>query len=887
MALLYRLLLLAYPRAFRAAHGPEMTAAVEEAWRKAGLEGLAARARFLVRLVADFVRSWPAAWRRRPADRTGRERDMVGTTFVTELRVAWRVFRRHRWSTAATVLTLAAAIGAAAAVFSVAHAVVLRPLPFAAADRLVVIWERHLPRNREHNVVAPANYLEWRDRARSFDALVGVSLPGSASLTGDGAPERVPALSASWDFLSVLGVRPARGRDFAESDAVPTAEPAALLSWSLWQRRYGGDGAVVGRPLTINGRAVRVVGILPRGFAFLDAEPDVLSVLRFSAADREPRGRSMVVLGRLAPDAGLAAAQAEMDALATTLEARWPEFNAGWRTRVVGLHEELSGAARRPLFLLLGAVLLLLLVGCANIANLLLARAAARRAEMSVRAALGASRGHLVRQLFVEGLLLASLGTLGGLTVAYLALRAVRAAAEAGALEVPRLADAALNPAVVAFAAGLTGLCTLVFSLVPAVQLSRRRLADAARSGGQRLTGTRTDRLWRRGLVVTQVAVAVVLVVGAGLAGRTLANLTAVDPGFDADGVWTMTVSLPSARYPEPGDDTRFFQRALGELRAMPGVGQASGIAWLPFAGLGAGTSFAVRGQPEPPASQRPVADIRPVDGQYFDTLGIPIVAGRTFTDAEVRSGAAVAVVNQTMADRHFPGENPVGHELDVNWAAGPDVIVGVVGDVRHASLREPVRPMVYYPYERAAVGFMTFVLRAEAGIDEATLDRPAVAAIQRLDPDLPVTSRLAMADRVASATASPGLAAALVVGFAGVALLLALVGIGGLLAANVAQRESEFGIRLALGSRPAGIRGLVLREAAGLAAAGLVLGLGAALFVTRLAEGLLFEVRYTDPAVYAATAAAVVALSLAASDLPARRASRVDPASALRGSGL
>lgn len=883
MPALYRWLLRSYPASLRAAHGAELAATVEQAWRQARQAGRASRVRLAARLAADVVRSWRAE-RRRTHDHAGdRRRDMAVTTLWTEARGAWRMLWRHRWSTTATLLTLALSVGAAAAVFGVVRAVVFKPLPFAAPDELVIIKEHHIPRDRLQSVVAAANFLEWRDRARSFETMVGLSLPGSVTLTGDGPPVRVPAFSASWNLLQALGVDPLHGRAFAEADGLPTAGRVAVVSHALWQSRYRGDPALIGRSLTLNGLPVEVVGILPPGFELLDARPDVVHALRFSAADREPRGRAMMAIARLRDEATLAEADAEMRTIAAALEAQWPDFDAGWRTSVVSLSEELSGAAREPLLLLLASVLLLLLVGCANSANLLLARAAARRREMAVRVALGASRRRLLRQLLVEGALLAVLGAAAGLLVAQLSLAGVRAAAASGALDLPRLDQATLDPAVMAFAVALTALSALVFSLVPAVEISGRRLTGATRAVPERATGSRSDRAWRRSLVVAQVAIAVVLVVGAGLAARTLANLTAVPTGFDPDGALTMTVSLPSSTYGEPGDDTRFFARALEALAALPGVERAGGIAWLPFTGLGGATSFTVRGQPEPDAANRPVADIRPVAGDYFGAMGIPLVAGRAFTEAEVTEGASVAVINQSLADRHFPGENPIGRQLDVNWASGPDVIVGVVGDVRHGSLRDPVRPMVYYPYERAAVGFMTFVLRAEAGTDMNLLRSPAVDAVQRMDADLPVTDLQTMRARVDSATTSSGAAASLVSLFAGVALVLAVVGIGGLLAAGVAQREAEFGIRLALGSAPGGLRRLVLREALVLTSAGLLLGLGMAAFATQLAGNLLFDVAPTDPWVYSGTAATILLLALLASDVPARRAARVDPVRSLR----
>lgn len=802
----------------------------------------------------------------------------MSSTLWLHVKFALRLLVRHPASSIATVLTLALAIGLNTAVFSVVRAVLLEPLPYPDAGRLVRLWEHNFPRNKNRNSVSAANFLEWRDRAKSFS---GMSTFGDrrATLTGDGSPEEVPAIGATWELFDVLKVSPALGRSFAATDAAQGAAPVAMMSWDLWQRRYGGDANLVGRKLSINGRSTEIVGILPKDFTFFGAEPDIYAPLFIPESARVPIGRSLRVVARLAPGVSIEQASAEMAAIAAALREQWKDFNAGWGIRVVGVLDDMVGPTRPVLYLLLAGVGLVLLIGCANTANLLLARAAERRRELAVRAAVGASKRDLFRQLLLEGTVLAGLGTTVGIAFAIIALR-LSATRIAEYLDVPRLGQARLDPTVLAFTLALMGLCAVVFSVVPALHVdssSGSSLVVAQRGA----SGSRRDQRIRQALVVVQLALAVVLVVAAGLVARSLGRLTEVDPGFDPKGVLTFSVSLPAANYPTP-ETVRFFDGLTTKLQSLPGVTRAGAIAWLPFTGLGGATSFTVVGEPRPAAADLPIADVRPVTDGYFQSMGLAIKDGRGFSALETREARPVIIVNETLA-RMFRDGRAVGHRMVVEWSEKPaeDEVIGVVQDARLESLTAGMRPTIYYPLAASPVRSMALVVKTAAA--PLGLARVVEDTVHNLDTNLPVTQLRTMEQVMGRFVATPAVTSWLVMSFAGLALILALVGIAGLQAATVADRIPEFGIRLAMGATPSGLRWFVLSRAAILIGIGLGAGAVLAGFVGQLAARQLYGVTGTDPIVFLSAIAAVTVLSLIASDLPARRATRVDAAKILR----
>jgi putative ABC transport system permease protein len=878
MRLLYRLLLLAYPAAMRDQYGNEMSSVLDEAWRNASLRGWRSRFRFAGRVFADFFRSLPGAWRERPTRTPPPQKDSMTSTTLRELRLAVRVLWQSRWSTAAAVLTLSLAIGATAAVFGVVNAVVFRPLPYADPGRLVTIWENNTVRNNTHNPIAPANFMEWRDRSTSFSAIAPY-VDSKVAITGDGPAEQADLTFVAWNLFDVLGVRPALGRSFREDDSAAAAPRKALLSHAFWLRRYHGDPSVIGRSVLMDGDPVEVVGVLPADFRLMGRDADVWWQIRYSAAQRIPRGRSWSAIGRLKPGVTVEHARSEMDTIAAQLQEKWPTFDSGWRVTVMPMKEDMTSGVRLPLLLMFGAVGVVLIAGCASTINLLLARASARRREMAVRSALGATRGAIIRQLFCEGLVLAALGAIGGLAVAGAAFRALAVFAER--LGIPRLGDARLSVPVLLFSLAVMAACAIVFSLIPALQTVRAQPAAPLVSGGRWSTTSRSDRRGRQVLVVTQVACAVVLVIAGALITRSLIRLVSVDPGFDPR-AYTFSISLPGAKYPKPADAQRFFDETVARLRHTPGVEAAAYMSFLPFKGMGTATSFARPDQPPPPPGQDWVADIRPIDNDYLDVMRVPMLKGRNFTRDEIQSGQKVCIISEAAAKAAFGDDNPIGKWLKIQLVDdSADQVIGVTADLRHSDLRTAPRPMIYYPFGRFPLSFVSVVMRG--GLDDASMKAAAVSTVRALDADVPVTDAQRLGDLVSASVASPAAAARVVGAFAVLALVLSLVGVGALLAAIVAGRLSEFGIRMALGATPRQIRQLVLRQGGVLIGAGLAIGLGGGLLVSRALSGVLFEARPLEPAIYVGTLALVSALAFIAADIPARRATKVNPSDSLR----
>jgi putative ABC transport system permease protein len=791
---------------------------------------------------------------------------------LQDLAFALRLLGKNRTFTAATVLTLALGIGGTTAMFALVDAVLLRPLPFPEPDRLVWGWGR-FPQNDSASV-SPPDFVDYRRRAHTVRLAGFTAFPSRWALAGAGEPERVPGILVSAGFFETLGIAPLLGRTFRpEEEQAATAE-VAIISESLWRRRLGGDPAVVGRGLVVDGRTVTVVGIAaPR--ASVPAAIDVWMPLPMDDGGMQVRRYHFLrLVGRLAPEASIAAAQAELDAVAASLEEEHPESNRGWKLRLEPLHETVAGPLRPALLLLLAAVACVLLVACANVAGLLLARGGARRREIAVRAALGATRARLLRQLLAESVLLALLGGGAGWLLAIWASELVRAFGPEGVAVAP---VAPLGGRVLLFAVGLTLLTSLLFGIAPARDAARVDLRDALalRAGG----GTR--RRARSVLVVAELGLATMLLLGAGLLLRSLSELLRVDLGFRPGGVLAATLQLPSALYPDRDEILAFSERLLEEARAVPGAGAVALTSRLPLAPQGGDTYFQVEGRPVPDGG-RPTADIRAATPGFFAAMSVPVVRGRDFTPADRAGAPDVVIVNEPFA-RAFLADGPVlGRRLRID--VGREVsaeIVGVVGPVRHYGLAYEGNPAMYLAFAQEPAGLVNLVVRA----DRAPL--PAVAsslraAVRRVDPGLPFEAA-AMTDLLARSAAPEHFRAVLVGGFAAVAVLLAAIGVYGVVAALVGERRREIGVRIALGAGQRDVAALVLREGARLAAAGLLLGLAGGLALSRSLAALLFGVRPFDPPTLAGAAAVVGAAMLAATLGPARRAARVDPATTLR----
>lgn len=798
---------------------------------------------------------------------------------LNDLRFAWRTLARRPGFALVAVLTLAVGIGANTAVYSIAEAVLLRPLPFRDPERLVLVWERNLPRERTRNVVNPGNYLEWRDRNGVFESLAAFVAFGT-NLSGEGEPVRAEAGVVTSNFFTTLGVVPALGRVFVAQDARPDAPGVVILADGLWRRRFGADPSVIGRDLTLNGRPSTVVGIMGPSF---QVPPGVELWVPFAEGgsgglSRGHRGRFLTAVGRLKPGVSVAQAQAAMEGIAVQLTAERPDFDTGWSVFVAPLHADLVREARPAVLVLFGAVALLLLVACGNLANLLLVRSLGRGREIAIRRALGATGSRLVGQLFAESLVVAALGGLLGVVLAAWFKQGLLAIVPA---EIQALFSVRLDPQVVAFALGLSLLSAVVFGLAPAWHGVGKERTAALHEGALGAGLSRGRRRFTRLVVAGEVALALVLLAGAGVLLRSFWRLSHETAGFDPSGVLSLQVNLASDRYRGEGAQTRFYQDAVGRIEALPGVASAAAVSWRPL-GQGSATSFTVPDRPAPAAGQEPVADVRMVTPGLFRTLGVPLKEGRDFDEGDRPGRPRVVVINERLAREFWPGESPLGRKIDMEWGEMQEAeIVGVVGDVRLVGLDQAPRATLYWPIAQLPNGFATILVKAKGG--PASLAPSVKEAIAAIDPGLPVAKVEVLDAVVSDALRQPRFTSALIGVFALTAAFLAALGLFGLLSYSVAQRLPEMGIRLALGALPRDIAGLILREGALLAAAGGVVGLLGALALSELLARLLYETSPRDPLAFVGVSAFVVLLALAAAALPARRASRANPAAALR----
>ncbi len=798
---------------------------------------------------------------------------------LSDVRFTLRALARRPGFALVAVLTLAVGIGANTAVYSIAEAVLLRPLPFRDPERLVLVWERNVLRDRDRNVVNPGNYLEWRDRNRVFESLAAFS-SFNMNLSGGEEPARVETGGVTANFFATLGVSPALGRAFLADDARPGAPDVVVLSDGLWRRRFGADPAVVGRDLMLNGQPTTVVGVMPAGF---QVPPGVELWVPFTEGGsgglrRDQRGRFLVTVARLKPEVSVPEAQAAMEGIAAQLETERPDFDTGWSVLVASLHADLVRKAKPPVLVLFGAVALLLLIACGNLANLLLVRSLARGREIAIRRALGATPGRLVGQLFTESVVVAVMGGALGLLLAAWLKQGLLTIVPA---EVQALFAVSLDPKVAAFALGLSILSALVFGLAPAWQAVGRERASALHEGsaGAGLSGGR--RRFTRFVVAAEVALSLVLLAGASLLLRSFWRLSNENAGFDPARVLSLDVNLSGPRYREDGAQTRFYEEAVGRIAALPGVESAAAVSWRPL-GVGSATSFIVPDRPAPAAGHEPGADVRMVTPHLFRTLGIPLRAGRDFDEGDRAGRPRVVVVNERLAREFWPGQSALGRTIKMEWGAMQEAeIVGVVGDVRLVGLEQAPRPTLYWPIAQLPNGFASFMVKTKES--PVSLAPSIKAALASVDPALPVAKIAALDAVVRDSLQQPRFTSVLIGAFALTAALLAALGLFGLLSYSVAQRLPEMGIRLALGAQPMDIAGLILREGALLAAAGGATGLLGALALSALLSRLLYETSPRDALAFAGVVAFVALVAFAAAALPARRASRVHPAVALR----
>ncbi|HSF18056.1 MAG TPA: ABC transporter permease [Vicinamibacteria bacterium] len=807
----------------------------------------------------------------------------LGEGLGADFRYGLRMLRKSPSFTLVAVMLLALSIGATTAIFSLVNAVLLKPLPFRNPQSLVLVWENAYKRDRERNVVSPHNFLRWRERARSFESLAAFT-PWAANVMAEGEAERVSIGYISPDFFSTLGVSAAVGRVFAPEDGVPGNDKVVLLGDGFWKRRFGGDRGVVGKTLRLNGREVSVVGVLPPGIEFPSSAQhtgsgiQLWSPFAFTDEHREVGGRYLRVLGRLAPGVGVEQAADEMKRIAADLEEEKPDFDAGWSADVYPLQPELVRNVRSALLVLFAAVAAVLLIACANVGNLLLIRSLTRERELSVRAALGARRWRILRQLFIESLLLAVLGGVGGLALGRVLLTSLVSFLPA---EVPTLVSVELDGWVLGFTLGISFLTSFFFGLLPAVQTSRRDLVEPLREGS-RVGSSASRQQLKNALVVLEMAVAVVLLVATGLFVRSFLRLSGTDPGFDPKNVTAVQIDLAGPRYEENEAQLAYFLQALERIESLPAVETTGAISWLPLGSGGSATSFRVADKPDPPPEEPRVADVRVVAGDLFRTLRIPLLEGRTFDGRDRAAAPAVVIVNRTLADTVWPGENPLGKTVLMEWWHEIEAeVVGVVGDVRLTELSTTARPTLYWPQSQFPNNFMTLVVRRREGMVLSSAELRA--ELSPLDAEVPLTSIGSMEEVVARSIGQPRVTLTLMSVFAVAAILLAAIGLYGVIAFGVSQRVHEIGLRMALGASRGDVARLVVGQGLKLALFGSGIGVAGALVASRYLEGLLYQVEPRDPLTILLIAALLLAVSLAASYLPARRATRVDPFLALR----
>ena len=797
-----------------------------------------------------------------------------------DIRYAGRMLRRSPGFTAAALVTLALGIGATAAIFGIVRTVMLEPLPYREPHRIVTIWETNRG-GTSRNVISAANFVAWRERTRTLDHL-GMVGGVTLAMIVNGQPDQVPGLVVSYDVFNALGVTPALGRAYTAEEDLANTNSVILLAHEFWQSRLGGRPDVLGMTITLDGRPRSVIGVMPPRFTVVGQKADFLipygqTIEQLRAV--QGRGNSYAI-GRLGRGVTFEQAASEMRGIFAQLEREAPERNARRTVMLFTLQDQMVGDLRPAMYALVGAVVLVLLVACVNVANLLLARSAARERELAMRTALGAKRGRLVRQMLAESLTLATLGGAAGLVVAALCHRGLLALV-GDRIPVPRLEQLTLDPQVIAFTMTVALATGLVFGVVPAL-VSTSNAGDALREGGRHGGGPRLHRVLRL-LIVAEVALSLLLLAGAGLLTRSFVNLQSVDPGFRAEGVLTAGVQLPATRY-DIRQATQFFDESLARIGALPGVEHAAGSSCLPVPFPCVGTSFWRTDLPKPPDGQLSSGQIRPVTPGFFKTLEIQQLSGRDFSPSDTDGALPVAIVSQELVRQQFPDGNPLGRRLriNVNHANGrSDVewtIVGVVGNIR-STLDGPVRQTIFIPIAQRPTLNMQFFVRAT---EPTPLAAGIRAVVHTREAEAPVEI-LTLEDAVGRTIARPRAISVLVGVFALVALALAGVGVYGVMAYSVRERTQEIGIRMALGASAAAVRGLVVGQALRLVAAGVVVGLVAAVTLTRFMDRLLFQVEPLDPWTLTSTAMILLLVAGLAAYLPARRGTRLSPVDALR----
>ena len=814
----------------------------------------------------------------------GREHGMWLSDLAQDLRYGLRMIAKTPTISAIAIIALALGIGANTAIFSVVNAVLLQPLPFEKPDQLVMVWDEATHLGFPKDTPSPANFLDWRQQNHVFSAMAALT-PRSFNLTGVGEPERLNGSRVSANLFDLLGAQPLLGRTFLEEEDKPGTK-VALLSEGLWQSRFGADPGVVGRSVSLNGESYTVVGVLPRT-VFLpgqDNRRDQLWVpIAFPNDEAASRGSHYLgVMARLKPGITLKQAQADMDTVAAALAQAYPEANARRGAVVTPLHEQVVGAIRPALLVLLGAVAFVLLIACANVANLLLARAAARQKEIALRLALGASRSRMIRQFLTESVLLALLGGGVGLIFSLGGLAVLKRFVPP---DISLAGGISIDAKVLFFTLVVSALTGLIFGLAPALHAVHSNLNETLKeSGRDSAAGVRGNRL-RNILVVAEVAVSFILLIGAGLLINSFMHLRNLDPGFRADHLLTMKVELSEARYPDKERRAAFFNEVTRRVRSLPGAESVAVGDNLPFTYNGNSLGIAVEGIPDPPVDQWPDVVLRVIGPNYFGTMGIPLIAGRDFIEQDNVQGKPVVVVTEKTAKHYWPGQSPIGKRLKTSATSSPEAwreVVGVVKDVRQNDFIAEPKMQTYAPHAQMT-DFPANALIVRTKVEPLSLAMPVRNQIWEIDKDQPVSDVRTMEDIVAGAVARQRFSMLLLGMFAGLALVLAAVGIYGVMSYSVAQRTREIGIRMALGAQRSDVLKMTVGQGLKLVGTGVVIDLIAAMIVTRVMSSLLFGISPTDPLTFVSITFVLVGVAIVASFIPALRATRIDPRLALR----
>jgi len=806
-------------------------------------------------------------------------------TLFQDVRYGIRTLLKNPGFTAIAIITLALGIGANTVIFSVVDSVLLRPLPFKDADRLVLLWEtnpqQNSPDGKNAQASGIANFTDWNSQNQVFDAM-SAYFNWTYNLTGVDEPERLEAAVVTGSFFDVLGVQSSMGRAIIPDDDQSGKDNVVVLSHGFWQRRFGSDTAIIGKAITLNQNSFTVIGVMPRDFKFPDRKVELWVPAGFSAAQKQDRaGKFLKVIARLKSNVKVEQARAAIVAIAGQLEQQYPDTNAGWSVALAPLQENEVSGTRTALLLLLGAVGFVLLIACANVSNLLLARAAARRKEMAIRSALGASRRRLIGQMLTESALLALFGAGAGILLAVWGMD-ILISLNPG--DIPRLADARIDGRVFAFTLMLSISTAFIFGIVPALFASKTNLQEAIKDTAQ--TSTSSSGLkFHSLLIVSEIAVTLVLLVGAGLMIRSFLRLHEVNPGFNTENMLTMRIWLPGSRYGSNEQQTAFFQQVIDRIETVPEVRDVGAIQDIPLKANRMGFSFTIEGRAATSSVEEPNAAYRAITPEYFRTMSIPLLGGREFTRQDDRNAPPVVIINRSMAQQFFTGEDPIGKrirfgEQDAPWYS----IVGIVGDVKHMGLDAQEGAAIYQPYGQKRFSFlrwMTLVIRTDS---EPTGAIAAVRSqVQAVDKDQPIYDIATLEQLLSTSVAQPRFYMALLGSFALLALILASVGIYGVMSFSVNRRRREMGIRLALGADRRDIFKLVVARGLLLTLTGVVIGVAASFALTRVMSSLLFGVTATDPLTFIAIPLLLAGVALGACFVPARRAMKVDPMVALR----